>query len=246
MSGKACRRQTLTVDSDSHASETSSRVLQFGMHIHQLGYPGYQTSVIHTHGGPTADWLPLLSSSTQELFFEPIRSTVSEVNRSLNRTGKQTGQCAGSLFEMVHIYLSYLNKEVRQQHSLRSVSGLQSGAADKENKNMASENHFNQTVLRRDRRWHRRALYLIRALPVTPPYNNGFLLSKNCGQCMMESGSSPGRFSLSCSVPESNPRPRSATHFSDSHLGDHLGKWAPISSEVGQQTCTVHAGWLPL
>lgn len=37
---------------------------------------------------------------------------------------------------------------------------------DKENKNMASENHFNQTVLRRDRGWHRRALYLIRALPV--------------------------------------------------------------------------------
>lgn len=37
---------------------------------------------------------------------------------------------------------------------------------DKENRNMASENHFNQTVLRRDRGWHRRALYLIRALPV--------------------------------------------------------------------------------
>lgn len=37
---------------------------------------------------------------------------------------------------------------------------------DKENKNMASENHFNQTVLHGDRGWHRRALYLIRALPV--------------------------------------------------------------------------------
>lgn len=31
---------------------------------------------------------------------------------------------------------------------------------------MASENHFNQTVVRRDRGWHRRALYVIRALPV--------------------------------------------------------------------------------
>lgn len=37
---------------------------------------------------------------------------------------------------------------------------------DKENKNMDSENHFNQTVLRGDKGWHRRALYLIRALPV--------------------------------------------------------------------------------
>lgn len=37
---------------------------------------------------------------------------------------------------------------------------------DKKNKNMASENHFNQTVLCRDEGWHRRALYLIRALPV--------------------------------------------------------------------------------
>lgn len=36
----------------------------------------------------------------------------------------------------------------------------------KENKNMASENHFNQTPLRRGRGWHRRTLYLIRALPV--------------------------------------------------------------------------------
>lgn len=63
-----------------------------------------------------------------------------------------------------------------------------------------------------------------------PPGTMGFCYQRVCVPCMMESGLRPGRFFMRLSVPELSPEPRRATHVCDSHLGDHLGKWAPISS----------------
>lgn len=59
--------------------------------------------------------------------------------------------------------------------------------------------------------------------PRSPRRTMAFCYQRVCVACMMESGLDP-------SVPEWSPRPHSATHVCDSHLGDHLGKWAPISS----------------